>query len=248
MKVNEIFKSIQGESSWQGYPCVFVRLSGCNLRCSWCDTKYAYENGNEMSIDEIINTVGAGLAPAQTIDKATARVAPTLIEITGGEPLLQEEIYELSEKLLDVGANGRSPILLVETNGSIPANRLDSRIIRIIDIKCPGSGMSGKMHWDNLKNLRPTDEIKFVLSDKRDYDWAKDVIKKYGLLGRGNGQPKILFSPANTIHIEPTGRLKPLFQPDGQPQGLPLQIAEWIIQDNLPVRLQMQLHKCIEVR
>ncbi len=213
MKVNEIFKSIQGESSWQGYPCVFVRLSDCNLRCRWCDTKYAYENGNEMSIDEIINDVGA------------IYELPLLVEITGGEPLLQEEIYELSKKLLDKGYK-----VLVDTNGSIPADRLDSRIIRIIDIKCPGSGMSDKMCWDNLESLRPADEIKFVLSDKRDYDWVKDVIKKYGLLER----VEVLFSPV-------TGT-SPLTE------SLPKLIAEWILKDNLPVRLQVQLHKHIGVR
>jgi len=215
MKVNEIFKSIQGESSWQGYPCIFIRLSGCNLRCRWCDTKYAYENGNEISVDEVINSVG------------TIHESPLLVEITGGEPLLQPEVYELSEKLLDKGYK-----VLIDTNGSIPADKLDSRAIRIIDIKCPNSGMSDKTHWDNLKNLRTTDEIKFVLSDKRDYDWAKDVIKKYGLLDQVNRQPKILFSPVvRTIH------------------ELPLHsIAEWILCDNLPVQLQVQLHKYIGVR
>ncbi len=226
MKVNEIFKSIQGESSWQGYPCVFIRLSGCNLRCSWCDTKYAYENGNEMSINEIINIVEADPRVCPKI-KGEHIGSPLLIEITGGEPLLQEEVYELSKKLLNVGANGRSPILLVETNGSISADRLDSRIIRIIDIKCPSSSMSDKMCWDNLKNLKPTDEIKFVLSDKQDYNWAKDVIKKYELLE----QVKVLFSPVG-----------------GAIHKLPHSIAEWMMQDNLPVRLQVQLHKHIGVK
>lgn len=209
MKVNEIFKSIQGESSWQGLPCIFIRLSGCNLRCAWCDTKYAYENGNEMSIDEIINSV------------KVIRELPCLVEITGGEPLLQEEVYELSDNLLAKGCK-----VLVETNGSLSAERLPNDVIRIIDIKCPGSGMSDKMCWDNLKKLRPTDEIKFVLSDYQDYEWAKKIVKKYDLLLRVT----VLFSPVDT-NLE-----------------LSKLIAEWIVCDNLPVRLQLQLHKYIGVK
>ena len=229
MKVNEIFKSVQGESSWQGLQCIFIRLSGCNLRCNWCDTKYAYENGNEMSVDEIINNVGAGLAPAQIIDRAIPHIcmcgiAPTLVEITGGEPLLQEEVYELVDKLLSKGYK-----VLIETNGSLPVDRILTGVIRIIDIKCPGSGMSDKVYWNNLKKLRPTDEIKFVLSDEIDYEWAKEVIKKYDL----PNQVKVLFSSVVGANSH---------------SPLHTSIAKWILRDNLPVRLQLQLHKYIGMR
>ncbi|MBI4721831.1 MAG: radical SAM protein [Candidatus Stahlbacteria bacterium] len=230
MKVNEIFKSIQGESTWQGLHCVFIRLSGCNLRCSWCDTKYVYENGNEMSVDEIIHNVGADPCVCPEImNKGEHIGSPLLVEITGGEPLLQEEVYELSNKLLAKGYK-----VLIETNGSISADRLSNDVIRIIDIKCPRSGMSDKVYWDNLNKLRPMDEIKFVLSDEIDYEWAKEVIEKYRL----SEKAKVLFSPVldnQTIRQSDNTYLLKL-------------ISEWILRDNLPVRLQLQLHKYIGVR
>ncbi len=208
MKVNEIFKSIQGESTFQGLPCAFIRLTGCNLRCSYCDTKYAYEKGNEMKVDEIV----------QEVNKYDCK----LIEITGGEPLLQPEVYDLSHKLLSLGYK-----ILIDTNGSLPINRIDSQIIRIIDIKCPGSGMSDKVCWANLDNIRPKDEIKFVLSDKKDYEWAKNIIKSYKLVGAYCNTP-LLFTPV-------WNKIKPK------------QLAEWILKDNLKVKLQVQLHKYISV-
>ncbi|MDI6839243.1 MAG: radical SAM protein [bacterium] len=207
MKVNEIFKSIQGESIFQGLPCIFVRLTGCNLRCSYCDTKYAYEEGDEISVDEIICEIG--------------KYDCKLIEITGGEPLLQPEVYDLSYKLLALDYK-----ILVDTNGSIPVERLAPEIIRILDIKCPGSGMSDRMYWDNLKNLRHTDEIKFVCSDKQDYEWAKSIVKKYSLPEKVD---VVSFSPA-------FGRISPA------------SLAEWIMVDNLNVRLQLQLHKYIGLK
>ncbi|MDD5529187.1 MAG: radical SAM protein [bacterium] len=207
MKVFEIFKSLQGESSFQGLPCVFVRLAGCNLRCAWCDTKYAYRGGKEMTIPQIIVAVASHKTP--------------LVEITGGEPLLQEEVYKLSAKLLDRGYK-----LLLETNGSLPVNKIPQKAIKIIDIKCPGSGMQDKICWQNLKKLNPTDEIKFVISDYEDYKWAKFIIKKYGLL-----KHIVLFSPVC-----------------GKNKKLATSISEWILKDNLNVRLQIQLHKYIGVK
>jgi 7-carboxy-7-deazaguanine synthase len=210
MKVNEIFKSIQGEGSWQGLPCIFIRLTGCNLRCRWCDTKYAYTEGKEMSIKEIVDGVNK-----------IAQNKCQLVEITGGEPLLQEEVYELTDKLLSLKYK-----ILIETNGSISIDKLSSEVIRIIDIKCPSSEMSDKMYWDNLKNLRSTDEIKFVLSNYKDYEWAKKVIKTYKLTN-------ILFSPVIM----------------GKKYVLsPRLIAKWILKDNLQVKLQIQLHKYLNTK
>ena len=203
MKVNEIFKSIQGESSFQGLPCVFVRLTGCNLRCSWCDTTYAYEEGEEMSVDEIIKKVEGYHTP--------------LVEITGGEPLLQEEVYPLTKRLLDLGYK-----VLIETNGSLDIGRLDKRVIKILDIKCPGSGESDKMRWENLDRLSPKDEVKFVLSNREDYQWAKGVIERYGLADRVTILLSVVY-----------GRLDPK------------DLAQWILEDNLNVRLQLQLQKYI---
>lgn len=203
MKVNEIFKSIQGESTWQGLPCVFVRLTGCNLRCSYCDTKYAYNEGHEISIGKVVDEV--------------KKYNCSFIEITGGEPLLQEETHKLSNELLNMGYT-----LLVDTNGSISIESLDSRVIKIMDIKCPGSGMSEQIFWNNLNNLTSKDEVKFVVSDYKDYQWSKNIIKQYSLVDKVN----ILLS---TVF----GKLSPK------------SLAEWILKDNLKVRLQLQLHKYI---
>ena len=206
MKINEIFKSIQGESGFAGLPCVFVRLTGCNLRCSYCDTTYAYEEGSEISIDEILRRVKRFNCP--------------LVEITGGEPLLQAETYSLVNKLLDAGEQ-----VLIETNGSLDICRIDERAIRIMDIKCPASGESDKIRWENIDNLRQSDEIKFVLSDRGDYEWAKGVIEKHRLISKA----KVLLSVA-------FDRLAPE------------KVVEWMLKDNLNVRFQLQLHKYIGTR
>ncbi|MFA5032812.1 MAG: radical SAM protein [bacterium] len=207
MKVFEIFKSLQGESTFQGLPCVFVRLAGCNLRCVWCDTKYAYKGGKEMSILQIMEIIKSYKTP--------------LVEITGGEPLLQEEIYNLITKILDNGYR-----LLIETNGSFPINRISRKAIKILDIKCPGSGMQGKICWQNLKKLNHKDEIKFVISDYEDYKWAKSIVKKYDLL-----KHIVLFSPVCK-----------------KDKKLISSLSEWLLKDNLNVRLQIQLHKYIGVK
>jgi len=204
LTVNEIFHSIQGESTHVGRPCVFVRLTACDLRCSWCDTPYAFHEGQKMSVDEVLSQVRA--------------FGCEVVEVTGGEPLLQPDVYPLMQGLLD---DGRT--VLLETGGHRSVDRVPAAVIRIIDVKCPGSGESGKNHWPNLDHLRPADEVKFVIKDRLDYDYARDVVARYGLIGRCAA---VLFSP---VH----GELDPR------------QLAEWILADRLPVRLQLQAHKYI---
>lgn len=203
MRVNEIFYSIQGESSHQGKPCVFVRLSGCNLRCSFCDTQYAYEEAREISLEDVIGKVES--YPCR------------MVEITGGEPLLQAESFELARRLLDLGFS-----VLVETNGTIDMHGLDPRAAKIMDIKCPGSGHSHEVRWENLGRLGERDEVKFVISTREDYEWASDIVQRERLASR----LAVLFSPA-------FGRLPPA------------QLASWILEDGLPVRLNLQIHKYI---
>jgi len=203
MRINEIFHSVQGESSFAGLPFVFVRATGCNLRCHWCDTPYAFHEGVEMPLPVILDTI--------------RRFQCRHVEITGGEPLLQEEVYPLVQTLLDEGH-----AVLIETGGSLPIDRLDPRAIVILDIKCPASGMDHAMCWENLAQLKGQDEVKFVIADRRDYEWAREVIARHpALLTR-----TVLFSP--------------VFD-----QAHPQALAEWILHDRLPVRLQLQLHKYI---
>jgi 7-carboxy-7-deazaguanine synthase len=204
MKICEIFTSIQGESTFAGRPCTFIRLSGCNLRCGYCDTKYSYDEGVEMPHKEIMDRViSAGVA---------------LVEITGGEPLLQgKDANSLIGELLDRGYE-----VLVETNGSISIAGLDKRATVILDMKTPCSGMSHKMDMTNLEYIKRTDEVKFVVCSREDYEWSKKIVSHYGLQGRC----EVLFSPA-------FGRLQPR------------ELAGWIIEDRLRVRLNIQLHKYI---
>src|SRR5581483_8245097 len=203
MKINEVFKSIQGESSYAGLPCVFIRTTSCNLRCRWCDTAYAFHEGVERSVESLLQEV--------------RRFGCRCVELTGGEPLLQEEIYPLMTTLLHEGH-----LVLIEPSGSVPVDRVDPRAVLIMDIKCPGSGMSQTVHWENLRRLKARDEIKFVIANRADYDWAKEVLVKHALLdGR-----TVLFSPV-FAELEPR------------------QLAEWILEDHLPVRFQLQLHKYI---
>ncbi len=204
MKICELFASIQGESTYAGTPCTFIRLSGCNLRCSYCDTTYSYEEGAEQSIEEILERVrDAGL---------------NLVEITGGEPLLQhEEVAELTKRLLDAGYR-----VLIETNGSMSISSLDKRAIVIMDMKTPSSGMSEENDLSNFAYLKPDDEIKFVISNRNDYSWSKKMVIEHGLSKRCT----VLFSPA-ACSINPR------------------ELAGWILQDRLEVRLNMQLHKII---
>ena len=202
LKVSEIFHSIQGESSWSGRPCVFVRLTGCNLRCAYCDTRYAYEQGRLMEIPEILEQV--------------RRLRCDLVEVTGGEPLIQEETPSLVDGLI-----GGGHTVLLETNGSIDISGVDRRCARIMDIKCPSSGMAGQNDLRNLKRLRARDELKFVIGNRRDYEFAKDILPTLPA-----ARIKINFSPV-------FGALAPR------------SLAEWILDDRLAVRLNIQLHKII---
>lgn len=204
MIICEIFHSIQGESTYSGLPCTFVRTSGCNLRCLYCDTKYAYEDGCEMSVDKILEKI--------------SQYGCHLVELTGGEPLVQrEESIKLMDLLLENGYN-----VLLETNGSLKVDDIAPEVIKIMDIKCPDSGMSEFMDWNNLKYLNSHDQVKFVLSSRKDYEWAKQVIEKYPVLG----EIEVLISTAYNI-------LKP-----GD-------AVRWILEDKLKVRFQLQLHKYI---
>ena len=201
--VNEIYASIQGESTFAGRPCVFVRLTGCNLRCRWCDTAYAFYEGTRRSVDDVTDEVtGYGLP---------------LVEITGGEPLLQEACATLARRLLDGGKT-----VLVETSGAQPIDMLPPGTIRIMDIKCPGSGESDQMDWRNLTSLTPRDEVKFVVADHADYVWACATILRFDLTQRCT----VLFS---AVHGELSDR----------------ELAEWILADKLDARLQLPLHKHI---
>jgi len=203
LRVNEIFKSIQGESSYAGIPCVFVRLTGCNLRCSYCDTTYAYDEGSDMLLNEIINAI--------------SRYRCRNVCITGGEPLLQQNISKLIKQLKKNHFN-----VFIETNGSLNIDLLPKGVIKIMDIKCPSSCMDQEMDWKNFKRLKHKDEVKFVISSKKDYEWAKEITRKYKLIENLT----VLFG---LVH----GKLKPKT------------LAGWILKDGLDVRLQLQLHKII---
>jgi len=209
LAVTEIFHSIQGESTWAGAPCTFVRLTGCPLRCVWCDTAYAFHGGERMSLESIVAEVQARSA--------------RLVEITGGEPLAQPAAGELAEKLLDAGYT-----VLVETSGAVDVSTLDARVHKIMDLKCPGSGESHRNLWANLEHLSARDEIKFVVKDRADYEWARGTIREHGLDRRveEGSLRALLMSPVwGEIDLEA--------------------LAGWILEDALPVRFQMQLHKLV---
>jgi 7-carboxy-7-deazaguanine synthase len=204
LTINEIFHSVQGESTYAGRPCVFVRLTACDLRCSWCDTPYAFYEGSKRSLDDVIGEVD--------------RYGCSLVEVTGGEPLLQEEVYPLMQRLLDSGKT-----VLLETGGHRSTERVPADVVTILDVKCPGSGEVAKNDWKNLERLRPQDEVKFVVKDRADYEFARGVIARHELAGR-----------ASAIHLSPVhGVLDPKT------------LSEWVLADKLPVRVQLQLHKYI---
>lgn len=204
LHINEIFYSIQGESTHAGRPCVFVRLTGCNLRCRWCDTEYAFHEGRKMTIAEVATIVTSHQC--------------NLVEITGGEPLLQEGIYPLADTLLK-----SQHTVMIETSGAVDVSRLDPRVIKIMDLKCPGSGECNRNLWSNLGHLSARDEVKFVLADRADYEWARDTIRARNLDGRVNA---LLMSPVFGV-LDPA------------------ELAQWILEDRIPVRLQIQIHKHI---
>jgi 7-carboxy-7-deazaguanine synthase len=205
IRVNEIFYSIQGESTFAGFPCIFIRMTGCNLRCAYCDTTYAYEEGDDIPIESILTTV--------------KKFSCNLIEVTGGEPLIQDKTPDLISALINNGYT-----VLLETNGSQDISTVDTRCTRIVDIKCPSSEMDNKNYWKNLDYITPNDQLKFVIAHRQDYLYAKKVLDSPAIKGR----KKLLinFSPVfNKIDLK--------------------DLAEWILADNLTVRLQIQLHKYI---
>ncbi len=204
LTVNEIFHSIQGESTHAGRPCVFVRLTACDLRCRWCDTPYAFHDGRRMTVDEVIADVDAR--------------GCDVVEVTGGEPLLQADVYPLMQRLLDSGKT-----VLIETGGHRRIAEIPAGVIRIMDVKCPGSGEAESNDWENLAYLTPRDEVKFVIADRADYEFASTIVRREKLVGRVNA---VLFSP---VH----GELDPKT------------LSQWVIDDRLPVRVQLQVHKYI---
>ncbi len=221
MVITEIFKSIQGEGTRAGLPCVFVRLTGCNLRCHWCDTAYAFHGGTRMAVDEALQRVD-GLAGR---DAERSKPAIPLVELTGGEPLLQDEIYPLAEKLLAAGYT-----VMVETSGERFVGRLPRGVIKIVDVKCPDSGEADTFDMANLEALDAKDEVKFVIGTRRDYEFAREFTRQHRLAGRVH---QVLFSP---VHEDPEGNWP----------GLSARaLAKWILEDDLPVRLGLQLHKFI---
>ena len=204
MVINEIFYSVQGESTYAGRPCVFVRLTACDLRCSWCDTPYAFHEGTRRPVEDVLGDVDRFDCP--------------LVEVTGGEPLLQEDVYPLMQALID-----RGKTVLLETGGHRSTARVPAPVVTILDIKCPGSGEAARTDWANLDRLRAHDEVKFVIKDRADYEYARDAIERHALAQR-----------AAAIHLSPVhGVLDPRI------------LSEWVLTDRLPVRVQLQLHKYI---
>lgn len=204
LKIVEIFRSIQGESTFAGYPCVFVRLAGCNLRCAWCDTTYALEGGISWSTGEVL--------------QEALRLGGEIVEVTGGEPLLQEQAVPLMERLLEAGRT-----VLLETSGAVSIADVPRAVHKIMDLKAPGSGQCEENLWENLHHLQPHDEIKIVIGDRPDYEWARDVARRRDLLRR-----------CRVVNLSPA-------------EGLmaPARLAEWILEDGLPFRLNLQLHRSI---
>jgi 7-carboxy-7-deazaguanine synthase len=216
MFITEIFKSIQGEGTRAGLPCVFVRLTGCNLRCTWCDTAYAFHGGKKLSIEEVMTRVEELTGGANKVP---------LVELTGGEPLLQEEIYPLAERLIDAGYTA-----MIETSGERFVGRLPREVIKIVDVKCPDSGEPDTFEIKNLDAIGANDEIKFVISSRKDYEFARAFTREHQL---DKKVKQVLFSPV-------------FDDPEGKWQGLePRQLVAWMLEDELPVRLGLQLHKFV---
>jgi len=219
MQITEIYKSLQGESTYAGLACVFVRLTGCNLRCNWCDSEYTFQGGHKMAVEEVLDEV--------------SRLSPGggFVEITGGEPMLQErEVVPLMKRLVSEGFT-----VLLETSGERPLEQVPDAVIKIVDVKCPDSGEGDTFRLENLETLTARDEIKFVLSSRGDYEFARDFTRRHNLAGRVNA---VLFSPA--FRKDATGAR------DSSHCLLdPQQLAEWMIADNIPARLGLQLHKFI---
>jgi 7-carboxy-7-deazaguanine synthase len=206
LRVTEIFRSLQGESTFAGLPCTFVRLTGCGLRCVWCDSAYAFHGGQKRTLEDVLGEV--------------ERLGAPLVELTGGEPLEQEGVYPLASALCDRGYT-----VLLETGGHVPVNRVDSRVVKILDVKCPGSGMESRNDLENLKLLGPRDEIKFVVNDRRDFDWAVDFVEARGL------------DEKHTVLVSP------VFEGGASP--IAAAVAEWVRDSNRKLRLNLQVHKLL---
>ncbi len=202
LTLNEIFYSIQGESTYAGRPCVFVRLTACDLRCAWCDTPYAFDEGAPVSVDEILTRVDAYRCP--------------LVEITGGEPLLQADVYRLMHRLL-----GARKTVLLETGGHLDISRVPPEVVKIVDVKCPGSGEDARNDWGNLDRLAPHDQVKFVIRDRVDFEFARSVVGRYELARRCEA---VLFSPVHAVLN-------------------PATLSAWVLDGRVPARVQVQLHK-----
>ncbi len=219
LRITEVFHSIQGESTWAGCPCVFVRLTGCHLRCTYCDTEYAFKEGRWRTIDEVVDLV--------------KRIRTDLVEITGGEPLLQPAVHPLITRLCDLGRT-----VLIETSGACDIDGCDPRAIRILDLKTPGSGEADRNLWANLDHLAQRDEVKFVITDRADYEWAKSVVEKHRLGER-----------CRAVLMSPVFEQLPGQEIAGCPGLDPGELADWILHDppvaGGPVRMQSQLHKFI---
>jgi 7-carboxy-7-deazaguanine synthase len=233
--VNEIYLSLQGESTFAGLPCIFIRLTACNLRCSYCDTAYAFTEGKKKSLEEIHHEVQRLAKPFSNSKLKTQNSKLPLIELTGGEPLLQKDILPLMKQLCDDGFT-----VLLETSGALDIGAVDPRVRRIMDLKCPGSGEVERNRWDNLHHLKSTDEIKFVIGTQEDYNWAKEQIAAHQL----DSLCPLLMSWVHPLSpAQQDNSLQPV--PAGQTPISRQQLAEKIIADALPVRFQMQLHKVI---
>jgi len=204
--VTEIFRSLQGESSFAGLPCTFVRLTGCSLRCVWCDSAYAFSGGSTRTLDDVLAEV--------------ARLGAPLVELTGGEPLEQESFFPLAAALCDRGYT-----VLLETGGHVPLDRVDPRVVKVVDIKCPGSGMESRNDIANLRLLGPKDEVKFVVADRRDFDWAMDFVETHGL------------DEKHTVLISPVF--------EGATSSIAPQVAEWVRDSPRRLRLNLQQHKLL---
>ena len=202
LTVNEIFYSIQGESTYAGRPCVFIRLTGCDLRCTWCDTPYAFHEGQKMTVEDVLSTVDT--------------YPCSLVEVTGGEPLLQPDVYPLMRRLVEAGKT-----VLLETGGHLDVSEVPAEVVKVMDVKCPGSGEAEHNEWDNLDRLAAHDEVKFVVRDRTDYEFARNVVRRHQLDQRCAA---VLLSPVHRV-LDPQ------------------QLAEWSLADRLPARVQIQLHK-----
>ncbi|QQE11772.1 radical SAM protein [Planctomycetota bacterium] len=216
-RINEIFYSLQGESTWAGERCVFVRLTGCPLRCAYCDTEYAFREGETMMIANIVKEI-------ERVGKGC-----DLVEITGGEPLVQKNVHTLIDQLLEMGKT-----ILIETSGACDISVCDPRVIRIMDIKTPASGESHRNDWNNIDHLTKQDEVKFVICNRADYDWSKNVIDKYDLSLR-----------VKSVLVSAAGEMAPGQEVEGVAGMNVRDLTDWVLEDHLPVKLQVQLHKII---